>query len=263
MALAGVAAAETVIYDITGTTPSYGTYEDITIISSGAIVEDIGAAVGKSASLNGSTITFKTGTGKGTARGMLGSGAKWSQGLPVDLGISADDVLTLTSTGAYITGNTPDSTNGHYPGVITLTISGLSKGTYSLSALSAKGTGDTSPITMNLTVAGSAWTADEYTNNASYYSYSNGAWSGETSGQPTFSAVANNTPSAAYATFDNIEIMADNSTLVLTLTGSPASSSSQNLKALQFVSIKSVPEPTTATLGLLALAGLAARRRRR
>ena len=189
---------------------------------------------------------------------MLGDGAKWSNGLPVDLGISNNDVSTLTSSAAYITGS-----GSSYPGVITLTISGLSKGTYSLSALAAKGTGDTSPITMNLTVAGSAWDAATYTNNASYYTYSNNAWSEAASGQPSFSAVANNKPSAAFATFNNITITEDNSTLILSLTGNPVASGSQNLKALQFVSLTTIPEPATATLSLLALAGLAARRRRK
>ena len=255
MALTYVATADMVIYDLSGGTPSYGTYDNITFLTSGTVGDSTSA---KTASLNGATISFQAITATGSARGMLGVNAKWANGLPVDLGLSTTDISTLTSTGAYITGDT-----GSYPGVITLTITGLSKGSYSLSALSAKGTGDTSPITMNLSVNGTAWTSADYLNNASYYSYANNQWGSSASGQPLFSAVANNTPSAAFATFDNIEISADNSSIVLTLTGTPASANSQNLKALQFVSLTLVPEPTTATLSLLALAGLAARRRRK
>ncbi len=254
MALAGVAVADTVIYDLTASSPTYGEYDGITFLTSGTVSDQTVAAT---TILNDATVSFQAITGTGTGRGMLGTNAQWSQGLPVDLGISSQDVSTLTSTGAYVTGNT-----GAYPGVITLTISGLAEGTYSLSALAAKGTGDTSPITMNLIVAGSEWTATTYTDNASYYTYSDNAWSEVASGQPVFSAVANNTPSAAFATFDNIKITEDNSTLILSLTGTPISENSQNLKALQFVSLTTVPEPATATLSLLALAGLAARRRR-
>ena len=255
IALTGVASADMVIFDITGGTPTYGTYEDITFVSSGAITEDIGSMTGKTATLNDSTITITAGTGTGTGRGMLGDGAKWTGSIPVDLGISANDIATLSSSAAYIAG-----TNNQYSGVITLTVSGLSQGYYNLSALAAKGTGDTSNITMNVYVNGVEWTG--YSKNATYYTYSSGSWGTATQGKPTFSAVANNTPSGAYADFEYIYVDEDASTIKLTLTGS-SENGTKNLKALQFVAIESVPEPTTATLSLLALAGLAARRRRR
>lgn len=252
------ASGETAILNITdSTSKSYGTYKGISIYD---VHDTQNGGTATQITLGGSTVTVTLETGAGAARRYLGTTNSWNldKGLPpgINLGVNTTDTSSLLSEGAYIAGNLSG-----FPGVITLSFSGLSKGTYGLSALMAKLSGDLSPTSFSLTLNDTNITPP-----ATGYSY---VTSGSSSGwkvvdtSSTFSAVANGTPGANYIDFSYIQVTEDNSRLVLKLTGNPAEANSQNHKSLQFVTLTYVPEPSTATLSLLALAGLAVRRRRR
>lgn len=247
------ASGESAILNITNSTSkSYGTYEGISIYSVGD-TQNGGAAT--QITLGGANVTATLVTGSGSGRGYLTTNS-WNTtyGLPsgVNLGIDSSDVASLLSEGVYTKGS-----GAGYPGIITLTFAGLNKGVYDLSALMAKTTGDLSATTFSLTLnsaaAGSTVTS---------YQYTSSGWT-STGSSTGFEAMENNKPGAAFVDFSGINVTENNSTLVLKLTGTPTSDSTKNLKSLQFVTLTYVPEPATATLSLLALVGLAARRRRR
>lgn len=249
-----LANAGSVIFDITNS-PSVS-YESDSIHSVGD-TQNGGSAV--NFIFDGKSCSISLGTGSGANRGFLSGGANWTGGLPEfvgnDFGLSASDISTITGSAAYITGNTSG-----YPGIVTVTISGLAAGTYNISGLMAKQTGDTSPTTWEVSV-GDQQVAD-FT--SSYYVYSSSSWSESPTTGSSYSAVANNTPSAHYVMLDGIKVLSDNGTITLRLTGTPTSGSGMNLKSLQFLTLTSVPEPSA--FGLLAGAGalaLVAVRRRR
>lgn len=259
---AGTACANaetTVIFDITSNTAqTYSSYEDTKIY--GVKDKEQAGASSYEFDFDGLTGAVSFVTNQGTGRGYLGDTAAWKNGVPVDFGISDKDLGVVTGSAAYITGN-----QGGYPGVITLTITGLGVGTYDLSGLMAKATGDTSPTTWNLTLNGSVISPDAlcYT-----YDATNSNWS--TTNSATYGSVENNKASAHYVAFSGIEVKSADSTLVLSLTGTPDSGSSKNLKSLQFVAltkndVPQAPEPSAFGMlaGLGALALVASRRRRK
>ena len=176
------------------------------------------------------------------------------------LGLTDSTLKTLCSSSYATSGH---STNASFPGIISVEFSGLAVGTYELSALSARTSGNMAPTTWVITMGGTAWTSKDYSSNAAYYvcDMSTKTWGNAIKGQPVISK--STTGAATYSTF-TINVTQANTTLKLTLQGVNNAAASDNAnKAIQFAALKVVPEPTTATLSLLALAGLAARRRRK
>ena len=156
LALSGIAGAQVVVYDFnnSSTSPSYGTYEDVAFIQSGSIDETHGMTTGKSVTLNEKSITIKSQAGTGQTRNFNTTGNEnWSaSNLPsvVDnLGLTDATLSTLCSSSIAVYGSSSDTS---YPGIISVEISGLGKGTYEFSALSARTSGTMAPTTWSITL---------------------------------------------------------------------------------------------------------------
>jgi len=161
-----------------------------------------------------------------------------------------------------VQGNVSDgiTTQTYNGGTHTLTFSNLAAGTYTLSAFGAYyGKDAFSAITVSL--------GDELTANWSFQACETGTWSTDNTATSTSTVNLNSyveggqnaTPynHGYYFTADGITVE-EGASLSVTIAGT----GSYGRTPLNYVSLM-VPEPTTATLSLLALAGLAARRRRR
>jgi len=161
-----------------------------------------------------------------------------------------------------VLGNVKDgiTTQGANGSSHTLTFSNLAAGTYKLSAFGAyNGKDPFSDITVSL--------GDELTANWSFQACETGTWSTDNTATSTSTVNLNSyveggqnaTPynHGYYFTADGITVE-EGASLSVTIAGT----GSYGRTPLNYVSLM-VPEPTTATLSLLALAGLAARRRRR
>ncbi len=139
-------------------------------------------------------------------------------------------------------------------GTHTLTFSNLAAGTYTLSAFGGYN-GKDRMAAMSITL-GSGLSA-----NWSYQACLDGTWS--ESATATGSSITMNTEGNAqanhgyYFTADSITVQ-EGASISVTIAGT----GNYARTPLNYVSLQMVPEPTTATLSLLALAGLAARRRR-
>ena len=140
-------------------------------------------------------------------------------------------------------------------GYHTLTFTGLTAGTYTLSVFGGYyGNDDMSNMSVSLGNGLVAdWTistySDTWVTNPSVAGNSSITLSGDNT---------DNVNHGYYFVADSIEVGEDG-TLSFTISGSDA----WKRTPLNYVSLQMVPEPTTATLSLLALAGLAARRRRK
>ena len=146
-------------------------------------------------------------------------------------------------------------------GTHTLTFSNLAAGTYTLSAFGAfYGKDAFSAITVSL--------GDGLTANWSFQACETGTWSTNSTATSKNTVALNSyvagggdaTPynHGYYFTADGITVE-EGADLSVKIAGTNGSARTP----LNYVSLQMVPEPTTATLSLLALAGLAARRRRR
>jgi len=163
-----------------------------------------------------------------------------------------------------VLGNVKDgiTTQGANGSSHTLTFSNLAAGTYKLSAFGAyNGKDPFSDITVSL--------GDELTANWSFQACETGTWSTDNTATSESSvnwdssvvAINNAVPLGNYGyyfTADSITVQ-EGTSLSVTLEGTDGYARIP----LNYVSLQMVPEPTTATLSLLALAGLAARRRRK
>ena len=161
-----------------------------------------------------------------------------------------------------ITGNVSDgltSQNADGTGFYTLTFSGLQAGVYSICGMGGYNGNDTmSSITVSLGGNATAnWnsqsaTSNGWTTNASITS----------SNSINFANSAGGGNHGYYFDAQNI-VVGEEGTLTLTIQGT--GNAGYGRTPLNFISLsgEAIPEPTTATLSLLALAGLAARRRRK
>ncbi len=156
-------------------------------------------------------------------------------------------------------------------GVLTLTFTGLENGVYSMDVFGGfVGKDCLAQMTVTITGGGSVeWLNVNATNDEGQWIDSNYTLSGNSvvidsvdsikssgNNQSSYSSVAK----GYQVTATNIEVT--DGTLTLKLEGQGWYNSYART-ALNGVALQMVPEPTTATLSLLALAGLAARRRRK
>lgn len=161
-----------------------------------------------------------------------------------------------------VTGNVHDGLTTQTPGgtgTHVLTFSNLAAGTYSLSAFGGfYGNDDMSPLSITLGNGLTAdWTSQRLSGDA------DAAWASASTASGSNITINGDTTDDAnhgyYFTADGI-VVSEGKTLQVTIAGT---GTSNGRAPLNYVSLKMVPEPTTATLSLLALAGLAARRRRK
>ncbi len=172
----------------------------------------------------------------------------FSAALPGNISGNVFDGLTTqtsSSTGQYV-----------------LSFSGLAAGTYSLTAFGGfYGNDDYQAVTASL---GDGKVADW---NSQSLSGGSTTWSDSTltSSVNTISFAKDNTNDCNHGYYFDAQniIVGEDGLLELTISGSGATRLPLNYVALSAVSLDAVPEPATATLSLLALAGLAARRRRK
>ncbi|MDO5490761.1 MAG: PEP-CTERM sorting domain-containing protein [Bacteroidaceae bacterium] len=144
-----------------------------------------------------------------------------------------------------------------------LTFSGLTAGTYTLTAFGGYyGKEGMSDITVGL--------GGDITANWNSMTYGSDSWgaSASTSSASSITLSGNTSTSTInrgyYFSADQI-VVGEDGILELTIhgTNTGANNNGKYRTPLNYVSLSLVPEPTTATLSLLALAGLAARRRRK
>ncbi|MGN0860787.1 MAG: PEP-CTERM sorting domain-containing protein, partial [Candidatus Spyradosoma sp.] len=224
--------------------------------------------------LDGQNLTATLAAGSGYFPSGFYSNAPWTGGLPDDAsgGLSSSDLSAIIGSGFVSTSAAGTSS---YTGQISLTISGLSAGSYSLSWLMASGSNITDYSTTN-TIAGLGPTT--------WNVYLNGANLDSTGAQTTYTSkiddadwttatghtttkVDAGTASAHYMTL-NFDVEEDGATIKLQAEKWAAGLAPSYLKSLQFAALTynapSIPEPSAfgllAGVGVLALA--VARRRR-
>jgi len=208
--------------------------------------------------LQGSYTFSNTGSFGNTLAG-LEAGAYWK----ADFAGTLPDHVEATMRDALLaTGSTAS---------FTLTFTGLEAGTYNLSAFGgflgsahSGSFGDNNDEifgTITLAVSGANTDAAQWSGNV----YGTSGWTegGTAAGASSLAlTVPNNSNKGYNATVSGI-VVGESGTLTFTITGSDSDASSYAKLPLNSFSLTLVPEPTTAMLSLLALAGLVARRRRK
>ncbi len=192
------------------------------------------------------TLTLST-TGDSSNTGTAGTGAVWNGNIPE--GTAGDEAK------GSIYARTRD---------IVLTFTGLAAGVYDLSLLAARGNNNVADTQFIL--GGSSESLDDI----GWETYRNGGSSWGSAVSATGASTATETGSAG-ALGMNTEaskiLVGADGTLTLTIKYMGTGSHGGNNVALNFMTLERtgdlpIPEPSTAMLGLLALAGTSARRRR-
>lgn len=171
------------------------------------------------------------------------------------------NALSGTLPGSIV-GNVSDgltSQNGAGTGFYTLTFSGLQAGVYSIIGMGGYSGNDTmSSVTVSL---GSNATANWSSQSATSNGWTTNA-TATSSNSINFANSAGSGNHGYYFDAQNI-VVGEEGTITLTIQGT--GNAGYGRTPLNFISLsgEAIPEPTTATLSLLALAGLAARRRRK
>ncbi len=168
--------------------------------------------------------------------------------------------LPGTVSGNVFDGLTTQTSNS--TGQYVLSFSGLAAGTYSLTAFGGfYGNDGYQAVTASL---GDGKVADW---NSQSLSGGSTTWSDSTltSSVNTISFAKDDTDNCNHGYYFDVQniIVGEDGLLELTISGSGTTRLPLNYVALSAVSLDAVPEPATATLSLLALAGLAMRRRRK
>ena len=142
----------------------------------------------------------------------------------------------------------------------TMTFSGLEAGYYDISAMGGYIGADNMVSAVTLTLGG----ADTSKTTWSSSDLSGSNASNSASGVASLTQSTGNTtsPNPEGYTFDVSKVLVTDGSLTLTIVGGAEYSQRTPLNGLTLTWTAAAPEPTTATLSLLALAGLAARRRR-
>lgn len=200
----------------------------------------------------------------GTACGGGGAGANWtgsSGGVALPTDVTSNSPYLPSNVGQAATESFWDNYGGTGGGKMTITFSGLASGWYSLDILSARGNGNTSGEMSLSSDANSIsyWTrrnndpwvaGDELTNTGSLSAF--GAIP-ETGNWPAGKAV--------YAQFNQFYVDESGIFSLIIKSNTGYANAAANMMVLRSVS-PSVPEPSTAFLGLLGMGMMAFRRRR-
>lgn len=253
MALAGVAAAETIVFD-------FGRTDDAAYKTSGAIV--IGS--GKDKYTTAITLSGNLGSITGSyTYTQAASGGNFSNSatLTTTEENGWKNHLTDMPTGwesTFADGLT-SQWNGSTGNTHTLTLTNLAGGYYDFSILGGYYGKDNLCESITLTISGTGVDMS----NTTWATYDiAGAQSSSAQGVATHTTTLTNGSADEGYTYDVSTIyVAEGASLTLTLTGDTVNGHRTPLNGLKMT--YTVPEPTTATLSLLALAGLATRRRRR
>lgn len=253
MALAGVAAAETIVFD-------FGRTDDAAYKTSGAIV------IGSGSDPYQTTITFSGTLGSITGSytyTQAASGGNFSNSatLTTTEENGWKNHLTAMPTGwesTFADGLT-SQWNGSTGNTHTLTLTKLAGGYYDFSILGGYYGKDNLCSSITLTISGTGVDMS----NTTWATYDiAGAQSSSAQGVATHTTTLTNGSADEGYTYDVSTIyVAEGASLTLTLTGDTVNGRRTPLNGLKMT--YTVPEPTTATLSLLALAGLATRRRRK
>lgn len=253
LTFAGMATADTVIYNLGNQDATFGEYTDVRFIQSGDFDND-GYISEKKVTFNDSEISISFESGYGNSRNISYDAAgNWDTdlGLPsdVNLDINAEDIDTLLSSSAMISGSY--GSWGEYPGISKLTLRGLSGGWYRLTSFMGRSEGNTTHTEMIFAGADASVVS---------YVYEDSAW--VLADNSTFNHYEEGSP-AAMVNIYSFYVDDDVNEVTLTYDGKVTypryTVTNQNV---QFIALESIPEPTTTVMGLLALCGLAARRRR-
>lgn len=253
-ALAGVATAETVVFD-------FGRTDDTAYKTSNAIVigtgngnyrttltssGDLGAITGQY------TYEQAASTGNYANSATLTTGEE--NGWKNHLTSMPDGWESSFSDGLTSQWNGQGSGNTHV-----LTLTNLAAGYYNFSILGGYNGKDNLANSITLSISGNK--VD--TTNATWISYDiAGEKSYSTQNVATYTTTLTNGSTNEGYTYDVSKIFVEEGgSLTLTLTGDTNAGHRTPLNGIKVT--YSIPEPTTATLSLLALAGLAARRRRK
>lgn len=253
LALAGVATAETVVFD-------FGRTDDTAYKTRNAIVIGTGSSAYKTAITSSGDLGAIT--GKYTYE-QAASGGNFNNSATLTTGEENGWKNHLTSMpdgweSSFADGLTSqwdgDSGNTHV-----LTLTNLAAGYYDFSILGGYNGKDNLTSSITLSISGNK--VD--TTNASWSSYDiAGETSYSTQNVATYTTTLTNGSTNEGYTYDVSQIFVEEGgTLTLTLTGDSTNGRRTPLNGIKVT--YSIPEPTTATLSLLALAGLAVRRRRR
>ena len=257
MALAGVAAAETIVFD-------FGRTDEAAYKTSGAIVIGSGKDPYKTAITSSGTLGSITGSYTYTQADSGGYSSTYSNS--ATLATTEENGrwknhLTAMPTGwesTFADGLT-SQWNGSTGNTHTLTLTKLAGGYYDFSILGGYYGDDVLCSSITLTISGTGVDMS----NTTWATYDiAGAQGSSTQGVATFKTTLTNGSADEGYTYDVSTIyVAEGASLTLTLTGDTVNGHRTPLNGLKMT--YTVPEPTTATLSLLALAGLATRRRRR
>ncbi len=253
LTLAGMATADTIIYNLGNQDTTFGEYTDVHFVQSGGY-DSNGYTAEKKVPFNDTEISISFESGHGNSRSFTDDeAANWDTelGLPsgVQLGINSEDIDTLLSSSAMISGSY--GSWGEYPGISKLTLRGLSGGWYRLTSFMGRSGGNTTLTEMVFAGADASVVS---------YVYEDGAW--VTADDSTFKHYEAGS-AAAMVNVYSFYVDDDVNEVTLTYDGKVTypryTETHQNV---QFIALESIPEPSTTVMGLLALCGLAARRRR-
>ena len=254
MALAGVAAAETVVFD-------FGRTDEAAYKTSGAIVIGSGKDPYKTAITHSGTLGSITGSYAYVQAASGGYYYSNSATLTTTEENGWKNHLTSMPTGwesTFADGLT-SQWNGSTGNTHTFTLTGLASGYYDFSILGGYYGQDDLCSSITLTISGTGVDMS----NTTWATYDiAGARSSSAQGVATYTTTLTNGLANEGYTYDVSTIyVGEGASLTLTLTGDTVAGRRTPLNGLKMT--YTVPEPATATLSLLALAGLATRRRRK
>ncbi len=264
LALAGVAmgAEKSVVFDFGYT---YSDAANVININKTGDYKDDYTTTGELKGLTGSYSFYQ----EGTTGGMNNTSVKWTTSNYTEAGWNQAWLCMMESTptgwgDTFVDGLTSQcqQANGD---TYTMTFTGLESGYYDLSVLGGYVGVDSMTTAITLTLGG-ADVSETTWSSVDLGSTSTGSATGVATLQQT--TANNSAPTTEGYTFDVSNILVTDGNLTVTIDGASNNGNRTPLNGLALTwtaaaPSDNIPEPATATLSLLALAGLAARRRRK